>query len=242
MIQVSKRCEYCGAFFSLKERKKNRKNKFCSRECSQASRKGVRTGTWVVLKCKECGKEFEKSIGYVRKGGDGNSLGSFCSNECRNIFRDKKIDKTCLACGMTFHGHVNSSFCSVDCYIGHRKVGNYPTYNVIMKNGENIGVRSRWEAVFIKDYLEKNHLDWEYEPKVFTLNDGTRYIPDFYIGDLDLWVEIKGRDDGSGIEKVNKFRFLDKNVVYANRYVLENIYRLDLSPRYLDRMCEKVND
>src|SRR5689334_9158287 len=41
-------------------------------------------------------------------------------------------------------------------------------------------------AVFF-DALE---IAWEYEPKEFAL-DGLWYLPDFYLPDLDLWIDIK---------------------------------------------------
>lgn len=32
---------------------------------------------------------------------------------------------------------------------------------------------------------------WEYEPEGFEFSDGTRYLPDFWLPDVGLWVEVK---------------------------------------------------
>lgn len=54
----------------------------------------------------------------------------------------------------------------------------------------NCFFRSRWEANFarILNFLE---IKWEYEQKRFYLS-GLSYLPDFYLPDLNLFVEVKG--------------------------------------------------
>jgi len=53
-------------------------------------------------------------------------------------------------------------------------------------------VKSGYEKRFIK-ILDKHFLEWEYEPSSFKLENLNKlYIPDFYIKDLDLWIEVKG--------------------------------------------------
>lgn len=48
-------------------------------------------------------------------------------------------------------------------------------------------LEARWAVFF--DYLE---IKWLYEPEGFDLGDGLYYLPDFYLPDLDLWIEVKG--------------------------------------------------
>ena len=43
-------------------------------------------------------------------------------------------------------------------------------------------MRSSWEVVFAK-WLNKNKLEWKYEPKIFQCKT-IKYIPDFYVKDL----------------------------------------------------------
>lgn len=51
--------------------------------------------------------------------------------------------------------------------------------------------RSRSEARWAV-FLDSLSLDWEYEIEGFVLRDGTHYLPDFYVRDWGLWIEIKG--------------------------------------------------
>jgi hypothetical protein len=50
--------------------------------------------------------------------------------------------------------------------------------------------RSRLEARWAV-FFETLGIGWEYEKEGFVLQDGTYYLPDFYIPHLNLWVEIK---------------------------------------------------
>lgn len=109
-------------------------------------------------------------------------------------------------------------------------------YEMVLKDGEKLRVRSRWEAVFIEDFLERKDLDWKYEPKMFKLPDGRMYIPDFYVEDNNCWIEVKGYDDGRGLEKVNLLRDMGEHIVYADSRVLRNVYGLDLGRKRLGRV------
>lgn len=51
---------------------------------------------------------------------------------------------------------------------------------------------------------------WEYESEGFVLNDGTRYLPDFWLPRVQMWAEVKGKpftDD----EKDKCFRLADES-------------------------------
>jgi len=52
-------------------------------------------------------------------------------------------------------------------------------------------LRSRLEARWAT-FLDKNALSWRYETEGFILSPmGERYLPDFYIPELGIWLEIK---------------------------------------------------
>lgn len=53
-----------------------------------------------------------------------------------------------------------------------------------------IKFRSRIEARWAIFY-ESIGVDWHYEPEGFEFKHG-RYLPDFFINDIDSWIEIKG--------------------------------------------------
>lgn len=64
--------------------------------------------------------------------------------------------------------------------------------------------RSRLEARFAV-YFDHLGITWDYEPEGFELGNGLRYLPDFWLPDLRLWVEIKpSYPDKAGIEKATR--------------------------------------
>lgn len=69
--------------------------------------------------------------------------------------------------------------------------------------------RSGWEKDFAR-WLDSLGVKWVYEPEVFELDEGDRYIPDFLVsipGGQDFLVEIKGkRWYGGGVDKFNRLR------------------------------------
>lgn len=52
--------------------------------------------------------------------------------------------------------------------------------------------RSRTEARWAV-FFDAIRLRWEYEPEGFMLDDGTWYLPDFWIPEMLSWVEVKPR-------------------------------------------------
>ncbi len=72
---------------------------------------------------------------------------------------------------------------------------------------EDIGhfVRSRWEANVAR-ILNFNNINYEYEPERFDLGDLGTYLPDFYLPEKDLYIEVKGYFWGKDENKLNKFK------------------------------------
>jgi len=66
-----------------------------------------------------------------------------------------------------------------------------------------IKVRSPWEKE-ICDLLTNFGIKYEYEKQRFIL-DHTTYLPDLYLPEYDLWIEIKGRMDKDSIKKIELF-------------------------------------
>lgn len=61
--------------------------------------------------------------------------------------------------------------------------------------------RSRLEARWAV-FFDALGLEWEYEPEGYEFKDGTRYLPDFYLRELRLWVEVK--PDEPSLEELGK--------------------------------------
>ena len=65
-----------------------------------------------------------------------------------------------------------------------------PCPNAKKTKYKDIWMRSSWEAKFAQ-FLTLSGIEWLYEPKRFDLGELT-YLPDFYIPEWDLYIEIKG--------------------------------------------------
>jgi hypothetical protein len=62
-------------------------------------------------------------------------------------------------------------------------------------------LEARWAVCF--DALG---IKYEYEPEGFDLGDGYYYLPDFYLPEHEVWVEIKGKDlTKEEREKIERF-------------------------------------
>lgn len=66
--------------------------------------------------------------------------------------------------------------------------------------------RSRLEARWAV-FFDAAGIEYEYEPEGFELDDGTKYLPDFYFPDYDWYGEVKPPRDGAEleIERASKF-------------------------------------
>jgi hypothetical protein len=65
--------------------------------------------------------------------------------------------------------------------------------------------RSRLEARYAV-FLDHLSITWEYEPQGFQLPSGARYLPDFRLPELKLFLEIKGaQPTPADLDKVREF-------------------------------------
>jgi rubredoxin len=56
---------------------------------------------------------------------------------------------------------------------------------------EEIVCQGSYEKATV-EYFNRNHIDYLWQPKIFTMPNGKTYRPDCYLPDQDLWIEIKG--------------------------------------------------
>lgn len=78
------------------------------------------------------------------------------------------------------------------------------TIRAITTRYKGFAFRSRLEARYAV-YFDHLGIKWDYEPEGFELGNGLRYLPDFWLPDWGLWVEIKpGPPDAAGIEKATR--------------------------------------
>lgn len=79
--------------------------------------------------------------------------------------------------------------------------------------------RSAWEANIAR-VLNYENIAWRYEPKTFYFQNSevVSYMPDFYLPEYDLWVEVKGWMDEKSQKKLKAF---------GEEYPHEKLYLLD---------------
>lgn len=209
--------------------------------------------------CEVCGKHVQK-----RRMPTGAKL---CSKGCIGELNRRRITGTrdeskheayrCRTCGKEGdrlkagkNGKVRE-FCSKSCKSKHfysvgveEALHAAKSFDVELFDGKMMRVKSRWEAAFIKDYLEPSGAKWKYEPQRFELANGTGYYPDFFIESEDLWVEIKGTKYYDLLNKTGQFaaQHPQLNYVVADHDVLTNRFGLDLSQARLHEVCEKVQE
>jgi hypothetical protein len=68
-------------------------------------------------------------------------------------------------------------------------------------------MRSGFEVMYAL-ILEKENIEWKYEPKCFQLLNGLRYTPDFYLPEQNLWIDVKGQITEKHKNKHKLFRQL----------------------------------
>ena len=112
-----------------------------------------------------------------------------CGNITKQVYADIKKSKV-ISCGC--YGKEQQSITgskvglnngSLTC--SNRKWG-------VQKDDKFIRMRSGYEVMYAL-ILEKENIEWVYEPKRFKLADGLRYTPDFYLPKQNLWIDVKGR-------------------------------------------------
>lgn len=123
--------------------------------------------------------------------------------------------------------------------MSQKQIGRIPDYNKYRAhyNGPkgHYLMRSKWEVAYA-EWLDKQDIDWRYEPRWFNLG-GTSYTPDFYLPADDRYVEIKGRMTEENAKKLKLF---------AERYPhidLTVLQRAELTAiGLLDKHCRLVKN
>lgn len=73
----------------------------------------------------------------------------------------------------------------------------------VAKTYSGVRFRSTLEADWALN-LDQLDIAWQYEPQAFVLRSGKCYAPDFYLPDIDTWLEVKG-PGVPGLDKTAEF-------------------------------------
>lgn len=74
--------------------------------------------------------------------------------------------------------------------------------------------RSRLEARWAV-FFDAIGISWEYEKEGFVLDDGTKYLPDFWLPDSQEWLEVKPKKFTEVERKKCEFLAKDKSIILA---------------------------
>ena len=98
---------------------------------------------------------------------------------------------------------------------GRLKILSWPN-NIKAKKYKNYILKSSWELK-VAMFLDKCKIKWEYEPISikYKATDGKfhSYFPDFYLTDLKIFIEVKGRYLENDILKFNALRKKSKLII-----------------------------
>jgi hypothetical protein len=115
--------------------------------------------------------------------------------------------------------------------------GNWGKVNLYKTPNQGIvKMRSGWEAK-TADYLTDNGIDWYYE-SVWLELPGTKYLPDFYLPEYNIFIEVKGRLNDRGIEKVISSRQMGNKILLwdaeelLKRKIINNPGTMELYNKY----------
>lgn len=225
LLMVCK-CDVCDNIYDsqyascLSRYKKNKKCKFCSNKenainsasyRSELLMKKVENGTYIppmlgknhstesIRKMSENRKgisfvdyyglekanEIKRNLSIKNTGINNPFYGRSHTEETKQILREHSIRNTRRGKNSNFYGKK---------YWPNRKLFNY----------NNIKCRSSWEVKAII-YFNKNDIKFEYEPSIFELSNETTYTPDFYLTELNKYIEVKGYWYEDAKEKFNNF-------------------------------------
>lgn len=187
-------CNCCNkTYFKPKSTGKN--SKYCSRICQNKKQAESSKKKRKSIVCKFCSSTFK----IIE-----NSKQKYCSLKCSSSLKKTPMkDFTCLVCNKTTKIKINDTrkYCGRNCQYKAQSLGliKIPTngrsgYRVDLPS--NFYFKSSLEADYAR-YLHYHNIDFNYEPKCFTLQDKEgntrRYTPDFYIKEEDCYVETKAR-------------------------------------------------
>lgn len=235
------------------------KTKFCSKPC--ASEWHMQNNDKVKLtknnlkhnhnipkfknNCNQCGIEYE--VQNKRK-----NITKFCSRKCASLstynkIKDKLISNAKTVCTGRIAVNKNKphskeavlKITQASLSRGNSFYGvQYNPY--VDKKQRTLNLKSSYEIAFVEEFLDKNNIEWEYEPTYFTLSNGKYYYPDFYLPNLDKWYEVKGFINHVSVNKFHQFRkdYPNINIEMLTKKELCDNFGIDLSAKNIKKIMK----
>ena len=200
--EIEKLCSYCGLLFKIG---KSSQIKYCSQTCRKKGKgKNISATKRKLL--------FEDSTYLEKRRNEGRNVGKQINTKDQVAKQKKTMKKRYTkeqrsewaAQGRRGKAPWNKGLSKetdervakqAAMLIGHPPNPGSGVGKNGYRNDIKLYVRSTWEANFVR-ILNKLQLDYKYEPMKFNLLENGKvidtYLPDFYISNLDLWIEISG--------------------------------------------------
>lgn len=112
-----------------------------------------------------------------------------CGNETKQFYSDLK-NEIVKSCGCYQREVASITGSMVGLNNGTKNCGKHNWH--FIQNEKIIKMRSGYEVMYAI-ILENRGVEWQYEPKLFKLQNGMRYTPDFYLPQTNEWIDVKGR-------------------------------------------------
>lgn len=127
---------------------------------------------------------------------------TFCSVRCKVADQTKKgrhpwqlVSRECRSAKAKKQWQTNERFrikmLEVNSLNGVKSANTWKRIEFVDGGGRRWTMKSSWEVEFARE-LDRRGFEWAYEPQVLRLSDGRRYVPDFFVPELDSFVEVKG--------------------------------------------------
>jgi hypothetical protein len=177
---------------------------FCSYDCFYNYKRSLR-----LIVCTVCSRKYKPHYKHQK----------YCSNECSGIGRKGKTrsskEVVCDICSKKFMRYnylmKDRNFCSYECYHKSDRIYSRATWTVY----KDIKFRSTYEAE-CAEIMDNYGVEWIYEPKRFKLG-WTTYMPDFYLPEFNIYLEVKGWMMKEAQMKIDSFRALNYNLVIVRK-------------------------
>lgn len=183
-------CQYCGGEYSV-DKSAEKTSKYCCKDCKDLARA---RDSLVTITCECCGKSFSRTKGDISFWGKI----KYCSEECRQLSRPKKINKKCIMCGKDYfvsNNRKNTSICcSRSClykWTSEVYTKNPDVKNRLQKQGATSQLNQKSSLtlpeIIVFKYLVSNKIDFLFQYVV-----GDTLIVDFFLLEYNCCLEVYG--------------------------------------------------
>lgn len=166
---------------------KKRANKFCSKTCSATynNKQRIRTQESRQAISELAKARWEEGTWPILRSGYGKDNPRYITGDYA------KVQKKCVLCHTEFESIPQHDFCSTECSNKGKRTRNGAWYFCVTEN-KQVYLQSSWEIEIAK-WLDDQNIPWVRPKPLKYLKEGVlkNYYPDFYLIDLDIYLDPK---------------------------------------------------